>query len=184
MHAPGDLSLPTGTERLFFAVWPDAEVRDRLAALADEALPAGMGRRVPASNLHLTLVFLGAVDANQRACVERAATNVRGAPVRLVLEEVEWRRKTGIVWVGPRATPPALARLVSTLTTELRACGFTPGERVFKAHVTLARDVPRGRSYRLSTPIVWSTRQLSLVSSQTLPAGSRYTVARCWDFCD
>ena len=48
-------------KRLFFALWPDDEVR---AKLLDKArlLPINTGHHVPPENFHITLVFLGNVE--------------------------------------------------------------------------------------------------------------------------
>ncbi|MEK7758301.1 MAG: 2'-5' RNA ligase family protein, partial [Pseudomonadota bacterium] len=51
------------TQRLFFALWPDPVLQQRLAQAAEALLPRAAGRRVRAENLHCTLVFLGAVEA-------------------------------------------------------------------------------------------------------------------------
>ena len=60
-------------QRLFFALWPDDDTRHALARLAKTRLPSGSGRLVAAQNIHLTVAFLGAVDAGFRENVERAA---------------------------------------------------------------------------------------------------------------
>ncbi len=52
--------------RLFYALWPDDAARAQLAQAA-AALNVHDGQRVRDENLHLTLVFLGAVDAECQA---------------------------------------------------------------------------------------------------------------------
>lgn len=170
-----DASEPTKTERLFFALWPDDRVRARLAPLA-----AGYeGRRVSSENLHLTLLFLGATDADRRACVERAAASVPFAPFELVLTDVQWQRRRGIVWMAARKVPVELNRLVVALNEGLRGCGFAPEARAFRAHVTLARKVRRGRPVG-TDPIAWRVDRFWLVSSRLEAGGSRYTLEQCW----
>ena len=48
--------------RLFCALWPDAATRAALENARSALFPLS-GRPVEAANLHVTLVFLGAVDA-------------------------------------------------------------------------------------------------------------------------
>ena len=49
------------TARVFFALWPDADARVALAALAREIAARTKGRAPPAANLHMTLAFIGEV---------------------------------------------------------------------------------------------------------------------------
>ena len=49
------------TQRLFFALWPDAAARAVLAAAVTEPVRLSGGRAVAESNLHVTLAFLGSV---------------------------------------------------------------------------------------------------------------------------
>ena len=61
--------------RLFFALWPDEPARGRLAPLAAEVAAQASGKPVPIAKLHLTLAFLGEVDA---ARIDRAVEAARG----------------------------------------------------------------------------------------------------------
>jgi hypothetical protein len=53
--------------RVFFALWPDADVRDQLAGLARAAAERAHGRAPPPENLHMTLVFVGEVPQDSVA---------------------------------------------------------------------------------------------------------------------
>lgn len=166
---------PKLTERLFFALWPDDAVRERLVPL----IAAYDGRPVLRENLHLTLVFLGDTDADARASCERAAGDVPFVPFELLITEVQWQRRRGIVWAAIAEVPAELAGLVSRLNARLADCGYSAETRPFRAHVTLARHVRRGRPIRIE-PIRWQVDRFCLVSSQLSPDGSRYTLERCW----
>ena len=59
------------SRRLFVALWPDAKVRHELTMLqARPEIRAAGGRTVPAKNIHMTLRFLGDVDASQQGALE------------------------------------------------------------------------------------------------------------------
>ncbi len=104
------------TQRLFFALWPDADLQQRLAAASLALLPPHSGgRHVPPENLHCTLLFLGAVGAAQRLCVEAAADRVRAAPFSLVLDRFGYFRRPQVAWLGCSTTPSMLSRLVTDL---------------------------------------------------------------------
>lgn len=167
--------IENATERLFFALWPDDDVRARLVPLA-----AGYeGRHVRSENLHLTLAFLGNTDAGRRECYERSAATVSFVPFELILADVQWQRRRGVVWIAAREVPAELMGLVSTLNEGLRGCGYVPEERPFRAHITLARKVRRGRPV-VADPISWRVGRFWLVSSRLAAGGSRYTLERCW----
>ena len=55
-----DPAAPRGI-RAFFALSPDAEVKETLAALGRDVARKCRGRAVPPDNAHLTLAFLGDV---------------------------------------------------------------------------------------------------------------------------
>ena len=65
----GGEGQPPRVERLFFALWPDDELRQTLKHHCKPLLRHSGGRPVALDNLHITLAFLGSVDSGQRQCV-------------------------------------------------------------------------------------------------------------------
>ena len=169
------------TQRLFFALWPDEDIREHLYALADEALPRGGGRRVRAENLHLTLAFLGSVEAKMRRCVERAASDIRVRRFTLIFERVGCWQRTGVMWVGPLQQPEGLVFLVDALKSALAGCGMPAEKRAYRAHLTLARKVRRCRRGHAIVPLAWGINRFCLVASRTHAAGARYDILRFWE---
>jgi 2'-5' RNA ligase len=167
------------SQRLFFALWPDPEVRERLAALAGR-LDVGGGRRTPPQSLHVTLLFLGEVDAARRSCVETVAGGVRSAPFDLALDRTGWWRRPQVLWAGATRTPEALATLAARLQQGCAACGFPPEDRPFAVHATLARRVMAAPPPRGFDPIPWSVSEFCLVESRLERGGSEYRVLRSW----
>lgn len=167
------------TERLFLALWPDETVRTALAALCVRA-DSGTGRPVPADNIHLTLVFLGSVDAERRACIEDACAAVQVPAFALTLANLHWHARRRMVWVAPVEVPARLSELVGILNSRLTRCGFVPEARPFRAHVTLARDVRRRIAQRPFDAIRWNIGEFCLVDSRPGVRGSVYTICRRW----
>lgn len=170
-------------QRLFFALWPDDAVRGQLAqaqARAQTQLERDIGRLLPAENLHLTLAFIGAADAERRACLEQAAARVRGAAFSLQLDRLGYWPRPQVLWAGVSETPAALARLVQDLEQALTACGYRPEARPYQAHVTLARKARQAPAQSRITPIVWPVQAFCLAESVTAQSGARYRVLTRW----
>lgn len=166
-------------ERLFLAAWPDDDVREKLTEARDR-LGLRDGRPIPAGNLHLTLVFLGSVDPSRRACIEQAAAAVRARGFELAFEHVQWRAKTGIVWLAAAEIPAAVVELVGALHAALAGCGQEAEKRPFRAHITLARNVGRFQRQLPIAPIRWQVEDFCLVASRLKPGGSEYSVRQRW----
>lgn len=179
----GEIAPTTGTavKRLFFALWPDESLRQKLNMLGGELLGDNRGRRVPVENLHQTLAFLGYVNAERQACLERQASVIHSPAFTLTLDQAGFWPRKGILWVGGEA-PEELLVFVRALQQGLTACGLTPETRPFQIHLTLARNVHRLRLERDHpiAPLAWRVGQFALVASQTPPEGARYEVLRTW----
>ena len=162
--------------RLFVALWPDAKVRRELTILQarPEIREAG-GRRVPAKNIHMTLQFLGDVDASQQEALEARLAEFVFEPVTLILDRMGYWPGPGILWLGPRKMPRALSGTVQRLSNQLRVLGYRVDRRSFKAHVTLARGARAAKHFAFS-PVTWYAQTMVLAASERLPEGARYTV--------
>lgn len=171
---------PVGTTwRLFFALWPGATVRRQLEA-AVAGLPDWRGRRVAPQNLHITLAFLGTVDAGGRTCSEAVAASVKAPRFELTLDTLGYWRRQGVVWIGAQRTPAPLLQLVDALRDGLRTCPVVRDPRPYQVHLTVMRKVRRPPPSVALSPIVWRVENFALVSSRTLAEGSEYTVLREW----
>lgn len=168
------------TQRLFFALWPELEFARHLYGIAGKKM-RGEGRRVVPENIHLTLAFLGSVDASFRQCAEQAASGVRTAAFVLPLEQVGCWSRSGILWAGPVRTPEPLLQLVQVLNAGLAGCGYEPETRPYAAHLTLARKVRRCHQGHPIEPLEWEVRRFCLVESHTHSEGARYEILRAWE---
>jgi len=178
------MSHPKGAveaQRLFFALWPEPELQQRLAQAAAALLPRDAGRRVRAENLHCTLVFLGAVEAAQRLCLEDAASLVRAEPFDLTLDRLGYFRRPQAAWLGCMKPPAALQALVAGLRYGAEACGFTPEQRPYEVHLTVARKLRRDPGRLPLMPITWAVKQFALMESVSEADGVQYRPLRFWD---
>jgi 2'-5' RNA ligase len=106
-------TVESSTHRVFFALWPDLQIRSELAKIAATEL-RGNGKRVPSNNLHLTLAFVGAVDTKQED-LARAADLVHESAFRLNLERLGFFDNSEVAWSAPGEIDVALSALVNAL---------------------------------------------------------------------
>jgi 2'-5' RNA ligase len=177
--------------RLFFAFWPSGRMQAELIEAASEAVRAAGGRAIPQGNLHATLAFLGSVPrarfdglgaiANEVASSwrSRADDSSRKPPIVLRFDGTEHWRRAEILVAHASQVPQNATNLARELKDALVAGGFSPDLKPFHAHVTLARKVQRARDAAMS-PVTWSFDSFALVSSQTAPSGSSYSVVQRW----
>ncbi len=174
------------TRRLFFALWPDEAMRERLAEAAHPAVRASRGRAVPSAQLHMTLAFLGAVPAARVALLSAAALAAAGAPGGCL--ELSFERLAH--WPGPRVlcalparAPSVLGELVERLLEALGAAGFAPDLKPFRPHVTVARKVVRPSEPAAMAAVRWRFEAFALIESRTLESGPVYSVVETYPLC-
>ena len=138
--------------RLFVAAEIPASVRDTLGQvqtkLRQRIAGAGQLRWVAPERIHLTLKFLGNVDASWgKELPAVVATAVRDQPAFDLgiggLGIFPNARAAKVLWVGLTGDLDALARLRDRVEEAMVGAGLPAEARPFRAHLTLAR-VPDG----------------------------------------
>ena len=167
-------------ERLFFALWPDLNVRQAINQLSQPVMQGINGKIIPHENWHITLAFLGNVDMPTKQCMQQVAATVQGSRFSLSLDQLGYWPKPRILWIGTSQTPDALHNLVTNLTTVLQGCGYCPDTRPFQIHLTLMRKATRIKTLLPITPVAWSVEDFCLVRSVTDSNGARYEVIARW----
>lgn len=166
--------------RLFVAAWPTEEVTAVLAALPRPSI--GSVRWTTPEQWHVTLVFLGEVDADQvpaaAAALEVAAARA-AAPPLATLGPATVRAGRSLLWVPVGG----LDELAAATAAELAAAGVArrddpEDDHPFRGHVTLAR-ARGGRAVPAAlagTPVTagWPVGSLCLVRSSLDPDRARY----------
>jgi 2'-5' RNA ligase len=179
--------------RLFFAVELPLEIRE---AAADHA--ARLRREFPAARaswprpegLHLTLKFLGEVEAVRLDALHHAAATAATAlaPFVLTVEGAGTfpaRGAARVLWLGVRDEDGQLSRLQFRLDKECACAGFPRESKPFRPHLTLARlrapggaetaALSEGHRREPFGPHAFQVSSLALVRSELGPGGSRYT---------
>lgn len=174
--------------RLFFALQPEPAQRDRIGAAALLQLHSVGGTAVAATDLHLTLCFLGEVATSQLPALAQAAADLAPLQLGLLLTQVDW-------WQGPRVLcllPPAgdgldaLAAFAARLHHAVASAGVEPDQRPFRPHVTIVRRTPaaaaRARRWPapLGTPLPITSDGFVLMQNTGARSGPRYEAIRRW----
>jgi RNA 2',3'-cyclic 3'-phosphodiesterase len=186
--------------RLFVALEIPSGVRDNLAALINELRMADVSssknnaRWVRAENLHVTLKFIGNVDAGKLEAIRGTLGEVAaGGAVELHFRRVGFfpnERRPRVLWAGIVASPN-LAPLAAGIEVRLEKLGIARETREFVPHLTLARFDPPGISERLRATAqenaarefgALRTRNFHLFESMTRPTGAEYTRLSSFSF--
>jgi 2'-5' RNA ligase len=174
--------------RVFFAIWPDAEVRQGLMRLALQVHRQVQGKPTRADSVHMTLLFLGSTPIERLELLAELASGVAFEAFTLDMGKVGCWKHNQVAWVAPRTTPLQLAHLVEQLERGATARGFPVESRPFAPHLTLVRkarcaglDTGRGAELDAGPPrIRWDVREFVLVRSELGQDGSRYHPIGRW----
>jgi RNA 2',3'-cyclic 3'-phosphodiesterase len=169
------------TRRVFFALWPDEAQREELGHAAAKAVRRSGGRPVPASNLHVTLAFLGSVALTripelQRTAHELAASLAAYAPISLIFARLVHWKEAQILCALTAPQSPAATAVAVALQEASAAIGLSPDRKPFQAHVTLARKVLRPGPLSPLRSVTWRFDAYALIDSRTAPSGPIYSV--------
>ena len=176
--------------RSFIAISLPEPVKSDIAAIVDRLRPASPPARwVPAENLHLTVKFLDEIREDQvqpiTDAIGRASTTVAPFDIHLSGFGVfPNERKARIFWIGIEAGVDILRPLARAIDDQLLPLNFAREDRLFSAHITLARLREPGPADRLtkaashvnyqSGPI--PVREIHLMRSVLSPAGAQYSI--------
>ncbi|WP_404368473.1 RNA 2',3'-cyclic phosphodiesterase [Sphingomonas sp. MMS24-J45] len=175
--------------RLFVALRPPPEIRALLRALMAEVPGA---RWQSDAQLHLTLRYIGDVDASVADRIAAALAGIRAAPLALRFAGVGTFDRHGRVhtlWAGV-APQDAVAGLQESVDRALTDILPPPDQRPFVPHITLARRALgagdaaavtawQQRHADLNTP-QFIVSSLSLYNSVAGEVGSTYQELAAW----
>ena len=166
----------SGKRRLFFALWPEDDLRTRIVRATRAEVRGTGGKPTPPENLHMTLHFIGTVPEELvDSLIERVAA-LPLDPFELTLGQYGYWQRARTLWLGVRETPPALAALARDIGGISRELGLPRERRAFIPHMTLARKVNRLTPREPPPPMDWPVHEFVLVQSVLGGRHSRYTI--------
>lgn len=165
-------------KRLFFALWPSQSVRAKIDAL-NQHIKLPDVRHLKPQNLHLTLLYLGMVDAAIQQAIVSEVDNIAATRFAFTLDGISHWREPRIVCLTVSQQPKPMLDLVQALTAIVKPYPIFLHDRPYRAHVTMVRKARQ--PYVLQVPhIHWEASEFVLVESCSTPDGIRYEVLQSW----
>lgn len=165
--------------RVFFALWPDAALADRLDQLAQQAHEVCGGRRMRRESVHMTLAFIGEVPD---ACIDtlrHAVASVTATEFSMCLDRIACWERNRIVWMGCGQEALPLLALVNQLAECLKEVELSLDIRNFVAHVTLLRNAHCERLPEFP-PLVWPVSDFVLAETCVAAGSTNYKLLDRW----
>jgi RNA 2',3'-cyclic 3'-phosphodiesterase len=183
--------------RSFIAIELPEPVKAELKRIEDslKLTDSGCAKWVDPYGIHLTLKFLGNIDAEKVGAIVEMMDDAAHAtpPFHLELKGLGAfpdPRRAQVIWVGVGGDIEKLQDLQKRLESNLANLGFPPEGRTFTPHLTLARirdyATPVQRqtlgdgitSFKLESDRIFQVSSLSLMKSQLTRSGAIYTELR------
>ena len=162
------------TKRIFFALWPDHRQREYLRDAINSVAKTVEGRMVDRRNWHVTLAFIGTFPAHRVPYLLERAERVHVEPFRLTFDRLEYWPRPRVASLSAATVPPELEDLVATLNRIMLDLGLNTEERVYRPHITVARNARAFQTERLTQRITTAWSGFELVESVSSPRGVSY----------
>ena len=125
-------------------------------------------------NLHLTLAFIGSIEAPAASGVARACDSLSIDSFDWLIDRLGWFPRARVMWAGGQVNRP-LVSAVDRVRARLDELGVGYDRKAFVPHVTLFRDVRCfNRSGPLETALPWHTAHVALYAAARDERGPLY----------
>lgn len=166
--------------RLFFAIWPDEDLRSKLAPHRLEVTRVCGGRPMLPLTLHMTLIYVGEVEQIRLADLFAIGDAVRTPPFTYTIDVAACFGKAGVAWLAADRTPQPLIDLQTELKTGVTAAKFPADPRPFRPHMTVARGIARAVEPWHVTEVPWRIDRFRLVAAAPADKDITYETVREW----
>ncbi len=119
------------------------------------------------NNLHLTLAFLGNVNANDEKRYISYAEQIKAKSFALSFGDTGYWQQTGIFYLRPSGIPKQLDMLASSLRNKSHKLATYHNPFAFNPHITLVRGAKRQEPtvYNKMAPLNYKFKQFTLFHS-------------------
>jgi RNA 2',3'-cyclic 3'-phosphodiesterase len=168
--------LSAQLQRLFFSLKFSPAQHQQLLPYQQQALSLCPGAKaVDSDNLHLTLFFLGQVDAAQQQSLVLAAQQIKLEAFSLTLEHLACFAKPKILYLAPSVVPDALLQLQQQVAALCKAEGFSDMHDNYRPHITLARHAVCDATFQQPVmPLTLQVSEFALYCSENSGGGVSY----------
>ena len=130
--------------RLFIAINFDEETKNRIIEVQDRLRTLGKGNFTRKDNMHLTLAFLGEVPGSDLDALKGVLDKLEVPEMNLEFSRTGcFKKDSELWWIGLKDNKD-LSKLQGSLIELLKDAGFSPDNKKFKPHITLAREMHIG----------------------------------------
>lgn len=162
------------SKRLFFALWPAEQQRERLHDAIDPVVGLVDGSPVHRRNWHVTLVFIGKFSERLIPELQAEAATIVVKPFRLCFDRLEFWKRPKVACLVAATVPPELKRLVASLQNTVADFGVNTEKQQFLPHITVVRGARFFEERRLAQVAVTEWSDFELIDSVSQPGGSAY----------
>ncbi len=182
--------------RSFLAFELPADIKNRVKGVSEDVKRSGLDIRwVKVDNIHLTVVFIGNIQAEALSTTvnEVGSVCIEYGPFDISLKGLGVfpnDRRPRVLWIGLDGEIDRMSRLRDDLLSRLKHLGLKEEKRAFKPHLTLGRFRKFHRGDTQLSHIISQYKDLSgptrrvgelvLFKSELKPGGAVYSPLNSW----
>ncbi|MCM8795890.1 MAG: RNA 2',3'-cyclic phosphodiesterase [Candidatus Omnitrophica bacterium] len=182
--------------RTFIAIELPKEIKETLGLLQEELKKSGADVKwVSPSNIHLTLKFLGEIDAKKLNKLNEILENValKQSPFSLGIKGIGVfpnLNSPRVIWVGVEKGDEETKRIAAILEEEIAKIGIPKERRPYSTHITLGRlrsgvnrmklleqlNYLKDKSEKIN--LEFTVKKITLLKSTLTPQGPIYEILK------
>ena len=171
--------------RLFFALDINSQDKAKIAQWRSYYLSLPF-KAINADNFHITLAFLGNIDAHQQQALTLAATqlsaNISIKKNALLLDHCGLFKKPQVLYLGISQPPLWLTTLAKRLSQQAQHLNVFQEQRSYCPHLSLYRKA-KYCADNINSTLTINIKSFSLYQSSSTHEGIRYQALQTWALC-